>query len=285
MGARRSVATGRRDPGAADADAVLWNLRDAPATDGPRLVLLPHAGGSAHFYTPWAEHLPAEAGLQIAQYPGRGNRFAEGVPASMADLRDPVVGVLLERPGDTVLFGHSMGSLVAYEVARRLTEHGRPPLALIVSACRAPFLTNPSPVRPASLTDEDLVEVLRRRGGTDPDILDEPELRPVVIPPVRADFAIDDGYRCPDPAPTLDCPVVVVGGDADPVVPHGALRAWRDVTGAWTRVETVPGGHFYFDEDTASMTRLLDTVRATVRDVTRTPAPDTSRAPMGKGWT
>ncbi|CAL9608377.1 Thioesterase PikA5 [Nocardiopsis dassonvillei] len=281
---RRNPATGR-DPRPVDADAVLWNLREAPAPNGPCLVLLPHAGGSAHYYTPWADRLPAEAGLRIAQYPGRGNRFAEGVPASMAELSDPVAAVLLEHPGDVVLFGHSMGSLVAYEVARRLTARGRPPSALIVSACRAPFLANPSPVHPAALTDADLVEALRRRGGTDPAILGEPELHPVILPPVRADFAIDDEYRCPDPAPTLDCPVVVVGGEADPVVPVAALRAWEDVTGGRTRVRTVPGGHFYFDEAASSMASLLDTVRATVHGVARNPDPETARAPMGKGWT
>lgn len=252
------------DLGSGDA---LWEIRKSPVPDGPVLVILPHAGGNAHYYAQWESNLPARTGLLVAQYPGRGSRFIDDLAENIGDLAAPIISFLAEQPFAPVIMGHSMGTLVAYEVARGLTELGRPPLALIGSACRAPYLPNPAPVLPQTLSDEELVEAIKSRGGTDNEILDEPEMWEIILPSIRADFAIDDVYRSPDAVRTLSCPITIVGGESDPIVPVLDLVSWREVTEGESQVETIPGGHFYFDESVENMDRFMSIVDSTVTSV------------------
>ncbi|MFF2197196.1 thioesterase II family protein [Streptomyces sp. NPDC058157] len=249
-------------------DDVVWDLPG----EGPQrttLLVLPHAGGNAHAYAGWREHLPADVRLLIGQYPGRGARFAEDLPRDVADLAGPVAACLPEGAADDlVVLGHSMGSLVAFEVVRLLQAAGRTPRALVASACRAPFLDNPAVVHPELLDDDELVAAIKVRGGTDDGILDDPELREIVIPSIRADFAIDDVYRCPRDEARVDCPVTVIGGDADPVAPAASLGRWAEVTGHPFAAHTLPGGHFYFQDRLPEFFEVLATVVGG-----RTPAP------------
>ncbi|MDI5967751.1 alpha/beta fold hydrolase [Streptomyces sp. SL13] len=240
-------------------DDVVWDL---PGTAPARvsLLVLPHAGGNAHAYAGWRDHLPQDVRLLIGQYPGRGARFSEELPTGIRDLSAPVVTALPADTGDLVVLGHSMGSLVAFEVVRELEAAGRTPRALIASACRAPFLPNPSAVHPELLDDDGLVAAIKERGGTDDGILDEPELREIVLPSIRADFAIDDVYQHPDPAVTVGCPVTVLGGDADAVVPAEMLRHWSSVTRQGFRLEILPGGHFYFQQRLAEFIGVVGSV-------------------------
>ena len=115
-------------------DDVVWDLG---SETGRRvdLLVLPHAGGSAHAYLDWADLLPPGVGLLIGQYPGRGARYAEPLPASMDLLVDPIVAHLPSTAEQLIVLGHSMGGLVAFEIVRRLEALGRPVLGLVASAC------------------------------------------------------------------------------------------------------------------------------------------------------
>lgn len=255
------------DPNASE---VLWELRRGSASGGLSLLILPHAGGNAHYYAQWENRLPEDVGLLIAQYPGRGSRFTDDLPESVDDLVAPIVSLLADDGRDLVVLGHSMGTLVAYEVALGLTRVGRPPRALIGSACRAPFLPNPSPVLPETLSDEELVAAIKARGGTEHEILDEPEMWEIILPSIRADFGIDDVYRRPGAARTLRGPLTIVGGVSDPIVPVGDLVEWREVTEGETLIETLSGGHFYFDENEENMARFMEIVGSVIEDVSVT---------------
>lgn len=240
-------------------DDVVWSL---PGSGRARtsLLVLPHAGGNAHGYSEWRSHLPGDVRLLIGQYPGRGARFSEPLPLGIDDLVTPIVECLPADTDDLVVLGHSMGSLVAFEVARALTAQGRPPRGFVASACRAPFLPNPSKVGPDSLTDDELVAAIKSRGGTDDGILDEPELREIVLPSIRADFAIDDDYRFTGAMPALGCPVNAIGGSDDPIVPAEALARWSELTDAPASLNLLPGGHFYFQHRMAAFMSLVSTV-------------------------
>lgn len=235
---------------------VVWDL---PGESPVRisLLVLPHAGGNAHTYAEWRQHLPQDVRLLIGQYPGRGARYSEPLPESIDDLAAPVAAALPADVGALVVLGHSMGSLVAFEVARALEDAGRPPRMLVASACRAPVLANPSVVGPERLNDDELVAAIKERGGTDHAILDEPQLREVVLPAIRADFAIDDVYRCAPERAHVSCPVAVLGGDDDPIVPAEALARWSDITDRGFSIRTFPGGHFYFQGQLGSFAEAL----------------------------
>lgn len=241
-------------------DDVVWDLPG----EGPQrttLLVLPHAGGNAHGYAEWREHLPADVRLLVGQYPGRGARYSEDLPRDIADLAGPVAACLPDGvTDDLVVLGHSMGSLVAFEVVKLLQAAGHTPRALVASACRAPFLANPAVVHPERLNDHELVAAIKVRGGTDDGILDDPELREIVVPSIRADFAIDDVYQCPVAEARVDCPVTVIGGDADPVAPAESLHHWADVTAHGFAHHVLPGGHFYYQDQLPEFFALLSTV-------------------------
>ncbi|MFF5263017.1 thioesterase II family protein [Actinomadura viridis] len=212
-----------------------------------RLFCLPHAGGSAVFYRTWAREVGPAIELHAVQYPGRADRMSEPMVSDADRLARLIAGAmapLLDRP--FALFGHSMGAVVAYEVARLLQERGTPPVHLFASGARPPHDRGED--RVAGRDDDGLVEALAELGGTDAEVLQDPELRELVLPYVRNDFALIEGYRH-RPEPRLNVPVTVLAGDSDPHADPGVAAKWRQVTDAGPcNVRVWPGGHFYLTE-------------------------------------
>lgn len=149
---------------------------------------------------------------------------------------------LLDRP--FALFGHSLGSLVSFELARSLeAKHKARPVRLIVSAGPAPQI--PHRGRPIHrLPDEEFSVELRRLSGTPEDLLNHKELMDIVLPSLRADFALYEDYQY-SWGPPLNCPISTYGGLSDHRVRHCDLEAWRDQTLASFSIRMFPGDHFY----------------------------------------
>ncbi|WP_225828614.1 thioesterase II family protein [Streptomyces naphthomycinicus] len=234
-----------------------WIRRYHPRPDAAaRLVCLPHAGGSAPFYRPVSAGMPASVDVLAVQYPGRQDRRDEPCLTSIQELADHVTSVLLpwtDRP--LLLFGHSMGATLGFEVARRLEcDHGVVPHALFVSARRAPSCPRDETVH---LRDDDgLVEEVRRLSGTDAAILDDDELIRMALPAIRADYRAAETYVCA-PGPKLRCPVVSLVGDDDPKVTVDEARAWERHTNASCEFHVFPGGHFYLTHHQKDVLALL----------------------------
>lgn len=231
-----------------------WIVTPRPQS-GPRVRLLcfPYAGGGATVYRPWENHLPAGVELSIAQLPGRDRRITE---EPVRDIRAMVTGLAPElgRFADAplVLFGHSMGGLLAFETAHWLREHHRSaPALLAVSGCAAPSAAAGDTDRRAGpsqlLGDDEFVELVVRMGGTQREVLAEPELRELFLPVLRADFAAVETYRH-RPRPALTCPIAAFGGTADPHVRDDELPDWAAHSAGGCRTEMFPGGHFFLRE-------------------------------------
>ena len=152
------------------------------------------------------------------------------------------VSGLLHRP--YAVFGHSMGGLIAYELARYLDHRlGRPPVALIVSGRGAPDFRLRQELF-HTLPDDRLIDELRAFDGTPDEVLRNRELMEVFLPVIRADLELIETYHH-DPVPTLSCPIHVFVGDADDQTPPGSVDRWEQCTTAAVRVRTLPGGHFF----------------------------------------
>lgn len=228
-----------------DLDTALWirSLGDRSEV-GRRLVFFPHAGGAASYFRPLAGALPVGLEPVAIQYPGRQDRRSEPPVSSIAELADALVAVLGGEP--TVFFGHSMGAIVAFEVIRRLERAGRPvPLGLIASARRAPVISKAETLNTRS--DEEVVREMRRLNGTDQDFLDDPDVRAMILPAIRADYRAIEGYQF-DGGPPVNVPVHAFVGTSDPRVTVAEAEAWRQHTAADFRLRTFPGGHFYLAE-------------------------------------
>ncbi len=228
-----------------------------PKTNLPRLFCFPHAGGGSATFLSWT--LP-NADILPARLPGRETKIQdppiETLDALLATLRSAID---LERP--FALFGHSLGAIVAFELARLLPVA---PACLIASAARAPqFRLNWQP--PPDPTDEEFMAELRRLEGVPPEALDNPELLEIVLPALRADTGLYRRYVY-TPGPPLACPIFAYGGESDPAVTPDHLRAWEQQTTSAFRFRLFPGGHFYLN---TSRPAFLEALAADLGEIFR----------------
>jgi surfactin synthase thioesterase subunit len=238
---------------------TVWIRRYHPAVPGAvRLVCLPHAGGAASFYRPLATALSRSAAVLAVQYPGRQDRRHEALADTIEHLADQVAVALRPIAGKPLaLFGHSMGAIVAFEVARRMRSAGYPaPIRLFASGRRAPSRHRDERVH--SLPDEELIAELTSLGGPNVDLLTAPEIIEMVLPAVRGDYRAIESYRYRTGVP-LDCPVTVLTGDNDPLVTVDEARSWGEHTTGATDLHVFPGGHFFVTEQ---LTAVIDVVAA-----------------------
>ena len=226
-----------------------------------RLFCFPYAGASGQVFAAWAPLLPENVEVWALQLPGRASRVRERSLRSIRDLAAATVDAidpLLDRA--FVFFGHSMGSLVAFQAARHLRAHAKPaPVALILSGASSPELP-PVGEQLHKLPKESFKARLRDFEGTPPQILDCEELLEIVLPALRADFEASETYS-PDEEAPLNVPLIVFGGENDPDVPLDHLEAWRPYASRDVIVQQFPGGHFYLQGSSMFFTALNATLR------------------------
>ncbi len=223
-----------------------------------RLFCFPSAGASATSYLPWSVALPPYIEAFSMQLPGRGERFQEqptrDLPSLVAELAKASHS-LRDRP--CIFFGHSVGALIAFELARTLRRNGeRLPLHLYAAAHRAPNAPETGP--PAhQLPDEEFVEKLLRLGGMVPEILADRDLTDLLLPALRADFAIDETYSYTE-EPPLACPVTALGGSDDAEISREDLALWQQQTTSAFALRIFKGGHFFVHSERQALIDMIE---------------------------
>lgn len=228
-----------------------------PARPRARLVCLPHAGGGASVFRSWPQRLAPDVDLLAVRYPGRQDRLLEPCLTSMPELVQPLVRALepfLEEP--LVLFGHSMGATVAYETAISLRHrHGVDVQALLVSGQTPPH--RPRREQLHLLGDEALIAEIRRFGQLDVEVLENPDLRELVMPSIRADFRLTETH-CRETPIVLDSPVVAYVGTSDVTTPLSEVQQWAETTACDFTLVPFPGEHFYLVDGEAQLLADID---------------------------
>lgn len=224
-----------------------------------RLFCFPYAGGGAAIYRSWIDQLPGSVEVCPVQLPGRGNRLKEPlytdisavVRAISHDLSD-----YFDKP--FAFFGHSMGALISFDLARLLREErGLEPRHLFVSAHGAPYVPDTNPPS-FDLPKDEFIEELRRLKGTPEQVLAHAELMELMIPLLRADFQMCQTYvYSNESGPALDCPVTALGGAEDHHVTREMLEGWAEITTGPFLIRVFPGDHFFLHTSEEIILQIL----------------------------
>jgi medium-chain acyl-[acyl-carrier-protein] hydrolase len=210
------------------------------------MFCFPYAGGGASAYRGWARLLPADVEVCPVQLPGRESRLREPPFDSSELLIQALVEALQPWLRDLpfVFFGHSMGAMIAFELARELRRRGQAlPQHLFVSGRRAPQIPyEDEPIH--ALPEPEFIEKLRELEGTPEEVLQHEELMRLLIPVLRADFAVNETYVYRQEEP-FDVGISFFGGLGDKEVNRDHGAAWKEHTRGRFRLRMLPGGHFF----------------------------------------
>ena len=211
-----------------------------------RLFCFPYAGGGDSIFRSWHQNLPETIEVCPVQLPGRGSRTTESPYTNINQLVQDAGQALtpyIDKP--FVLFGHSMGALIAFELARHMRrEYSAQPVHLFVSGrCSPQTISGPLD---SKLFDSELPEMLRRNNGTPEEVLENPELMELVAPVLRADVALCNSYVYTS-KPPFSFPITAFGGLDDHGVPRHRIEGWREHTTGPFALRMLPGDHFFLN--------------------------------------
>ncbi|GGO54759.1 MULTISPECIES: thioesterase II family protein [Streptomyces] len=226
-----------------------------------RLVCLSFAGGGTVSFRPWARLLPIDVELRTLCYPGREFRFGDEITGGwegfVADCADAVA---TEVRSPYVLYGHSMGALLAYETARLLQERGAEgPESLVLSGHIAPqHWTGVRTAKLATASDEELAASLEAGGGVPRSVLDDPDLLLMAVDLLRMDMAAYAEYEF-RPGPRLRAGIHLMVGEQELTPAH---EGWAELTDGPYSQELLPGGHFFTPRVWGALPRHMPTFAA-----------------------
>lgn len=236
-----------------------------------KVYCCPFAGAGASIYREWSP--PPESGIDLhpVQFPGREEQFDLAPLDTVPELVSHALAQIRETaaPGEELaVFGHSSGAAVALELARTITESGEFRVAhLIVSG--APDPRTPLDLGLRGLSDDEFVRSVEKIAGFSHPALAQPELREILLPPLRADMLARDDYVAPA-GTALPVPVTAIRGEDDQLVSRESLVAWENCTSAGCTVVELPGEHMYFLSDASRLLGLIaETIGRTVTEAAR----------------
>lgn len=237
-----------------------WLVRQSPSRPRMRLYCFPYAGGSATAFAAWQKALGPEIEVCAVQLPGRGARMGEPCMTSLADVVANLAQVIsCQSRLPFAFFGHSLGGLLAYELARYCMLHYLPlPVHLFVSGCDAPQHRG-EPKNLHLLPDDELIEALKDYNGTPAEVLANRELMSLMLPVLRADFSLVEHYRY-RPGLRLPMPITVMAGEHDKRTDPAQVDGWAKESAGPCLVHWFDGDHFFINQHGASVREIVSGV-------------------------
>jgi surfactin synthase thioesterase subunit len=235
-----------------------WLLRQQGPGRRVRLFCFPYAGANASVYMPWQSEVSSSIEICAIQLPGRGKRYRDVPCTSFEPMIETLAQTIQEQPYlPFAFFGHSMGGLLAFEVARYFKRYHLPmPRKLIISGCAAPRYRG-FPTKLHLLDDHALIEVLKDFNGTPREVMENRELMQLLLPAVRSDFALLYDYRY-HPAPVLDLPLSVLAGRSDGHTSVEQVRGWEEETTGACSPHWFDGDHFFIHSNSNAVVRFVN---------------------------
>jgi medium-chain acyl-[acyl-carrier-protein] hydrolase len=247
-GSKAAVAPTMVRRSLANLDQNVWVRRGQSSPNSTsRLFCFPYAGGGASIFDQWGGHFSDEMEVVAVQLPGREERFKEAPFTEMSKVEKAIasgISPFLEK--SFAFFGHSMGGLLAFELAHEIRQSGKEPFHLFVSACVAPHLRRKSRLH-HDLPRSQFPRELRHLDGMAEELLNLPEC---------LDLQMVDEYQCRQ-RPPLSCPITAFYGTEDKLANKLDMQEWRGYTSGSFGLCAIPGDHFFLKSATDILLELI----------------------------
>lgn len=224
------------------------------------LLGFPYAGGSASFYNSWQDFLGEKIKICPIQLPGREDRFTEEPIKSIDMITGQVVQRLMNKQNKLILFGHSMGAKILYEVECELERIGRVSELIVVSACSPPHMPDRFPI--SNLPDDQFIKELIKYNGIPESMVQHREIIDLFLPMLRSDFIMSERYICSE-RKRLVCPILALGGNKDDGADEEDMKAWSEYTAGIFQCYIFEGDHFYLKKNEK---KVIQTIKDIARE-------------------
>lgn len=223
------------------------------------LFCFPYAGGSATIYNKWRKYIDSCIEIVPVELSGRGKRFNEPLYDNINDVVDDMYHILKESiNGPYALFGHSMGSVIAYDLAYRISNSDLPnPEYLFLSGRKPPHIEKREKII-HTLPDEEFKNEIINMGGTEKEVFENKQLLELFLPIMRSDFRIVENYRYMEKSP-LDIKIIGLYGDEEDI-DYSEAKEWSIHTRKDCRIFEMKGNHFFINDSTKEIVNILNNV-------------------------
>lgn len=226
-----------------------------------KLICVPYAGGSASIYFKW-KNLLQRSGIELVapELAGRGRRLHEAFYSSIKDAAGDLYFQLLPAlaKGNYSIFGHSMGSLIAFELLNKIRESKLPmPQHIFFSGRIAPHMTDPGRLVYHKLEDADFIREIVRLGGTSSQVFDDPDLKALFIPILRNDLRITETYLHENRYDPFPVNISVFIGKTEEATGE-QITGWKEYAGKNFDIHYFNGGHFFLNDQYPVMIKVME---------------------------
>jgi medium-chain acyl-[acyl-carrier-protein] hydrolase len=223
-----------------------------------KLFCFPYAGGSSMVYTKWKKHLDNSIELKPIELAGRGKRFLQPFKYNMDDTVNDIYNIIKEEIDESPysLLGHSMGSLIVYELNKKIKEAGlKAPVHAFFSGSKPPHMRDSKALY--KLPDDEFKDEIFKMEGTPKELLENKELLEIFLPVLRADYTIVDTYKCNEECIKLNCDMSVLYGKKDDVTVD-EIVAWKNYTNRDCKIYGFEGGHFFIHNNIENIVKIIN---------------------------
>jgi surfactin synthase thioesterase subunit len=225
-----------------------------------KLYCFPYAGGASSAYNSWKPFLNTSIELRAVELAARGRRMRDPNYDSIDDAVDDVFNIVKDELTECpyALFGHSMGSMIAFELYYKIKDSGLPlPVHIIFSGRAAPQISRDGKRKLHHLPDDQFKKEMLEMGGTPKEFFEHPELLEVFLPLLRGDFRLTETYNHTEKDTPIDCDITVLSGkeDEDSVE---EVEAWRVHAQNGCDIRYFDGGHFFIHDETERVVGIVN---------------------------